>query len=148
MLEHFRRRFLAHYSRPSGSPCFTNPPGVHLDRQVLGNTTAWLRESSAGSWQQAVQKLGLSPFRYRRPADNTAWTGDLFSRNNPLWLDRGVVAPGKNGLRVINSRPGCQAAFEILQEVASGRDFAPPLAPAAPTIAHEPNRQLVGVQPA
>jgi hypothetical protein len=83
---------------------------------------AWLRENTPDGWQQAVQNLAIEPFRYRR-SDNSVWTGDLFNRNNPLWLERGVIAPGKSGFRVINSRPGRQAAFEILKEVARGRDF-------------------------
>lgn len=83
---------------------------------------AWLRENAPNGWQQAVQNLAIQPFRYRR-ADNSLWTGDLFNRNNPLWLDRGVIAPGKSGFRVINSRPGRQAAFEILKEIAQGHDF-------------------------
>jgi hypothetical protein len=87
---------------------------------------AWLIENWPDGWQQAIQNLGGTTFRYRRADGTVLWTGDLFSRNNPVWLDRGVLAPGKNGLRVINSRPGRQAAFEILKAVASGENLMGP----------------------
>jgi DNA-sulfur modification-associated len=93
--------------------------------QAYLRLSAWLRENSPGGWKEAVQKLAVSPFRYRR-ADNTLWTGDLFSRNNPLWLERGILAPGKAGLRVVHGRSARQAVYEILKEVVSDKDFAAP----------------------
>ncbi len=89
---------------------------------------AWLRENSPERWQEAVQKLAGSPFRYRR-SDNSLWTGDLFSRTNPLWLERGILAPGKTGLRVVAGRSARQAVFEILKDIVSDKDFSAPLVP-------------------
>lgn len=95
---------------------------------------AWLRENSPDRWQEAVQKLAVSTFRYSR-ADDTIWTGDLFSRNNPLWLDRGILAPGKNGVRVVHGRSARQTVFEILKEIVSGKDFAAPKEPTPTSVA-------------
>jgi len=100
---------------------------------------AWLRENSPERWQDAVQELAVSPFRYRR-SDNSVWTGDLFSRNNPLWLERGILVPGKTGLRVVAGRSARQAVFEILKEIVSSKDFAASLVPtpvALPEGVHE-----------
>jgi hypothetical protein len=66
------------------------------------------------------------------------WTGDLFSRTNPLWLERGIIAPGKTGLKVVSGRSARQAVFEVLKEVVSGKDFAFPLAQASATAAPQP----------
>jgi hypothetical protein len=94
---------------------------------------AWLRENVPDRWQETVQKLAVSPFRYRR-ADNTVWTGDLFSRSNPVWLERGILAPGKTGLRVVAGRSARQTVFDILKEIVSGKDFAAPVAAASASV--------------
>lgn len=46
------------------------------------------------------------------------WSGDLFSRDNPVWAQCGVIAPGKKGPRVVNNRESRQGAFEFLCQVA------------------------------
>jgi hypothetical protein len=50
-----------------------------------------------------------------------SFTGDLFSRENPVWVDAAVIAPGKRGLRVLNNRQARDASFEILKAVVSGK---------------------------
>ena len=83
---------------------------------------ASLRGNGSGTWQTNLQKLAVSPFRYRCK-DGRIWSGDLFSRNNPLWMDRGILAPGKTGIRVVHNRPSRQAAFEALKDIVAGKDF-------------------------
>lgn len=96
--------------------------------QAYLRLAAWLRENAPEHWNEAVQKLGDSAFRYQR-ADNSVWTGDLFSRTNPLWRDRGILAPGRTGDKVVAGRSARQTVFDILKEIVSGKDFAPPLSP-------------------
>jgi hypothetical protein len=97
-----------------------------VDQAVLWSgylrLAAWLRESVPQDWQAKLQVLANSPFRYRCK-DGRIWSGDLFSRNNPLWMDRGILAPGKTGIRVVHNRPSRQAAFEALKDIVSGKDF-------------------------
>jgi hypothetical protein len=105
---------------------------------------AWLRENAPESWIEAIQKLGDSAFRYQR-ADGSVWTGDLFSRNNPMWQDRGILAPGgKTGVKVVAGRSARQTAFDILKEVVSGKDFAATL-PQAPLPEPQPKNDSVNV---
>jgi hypothetical protein len=49
------------------------------------------------------------------------FTGDLFARNNPVWTDTGLLAPGKTGPRVLNNRQAREAAFDVLKAVVSGK---------------------------
>jgi hypothetical protein len=92
--------------------------------QAYLRLAAWLQENDAEGWKEAVQKLA-APFHYRT-ADNKTWTGDVFSRTNPLWLDRGILAPGKTGLKVVAGRSARQAVFEVLKDIVSGKDLASP----------------------
>jgi hypothetical protein len=63
-------------------------------------------------WADAVTKLAL-PYHH----GPSGYQGDLFSRDNPAWAEKGVIAPGKKGPRVVNNRQARQGAFELLCEV-------------------------------
>jgi hypothetical protein len=89
---------------------------------------ACLRENGSPDWQERLKVLAV-PFEYEQ--DGQLWKGDVFSRSNPLWVKLGVLAPGKNGLRVVNNRQARQAAFETLQQLVMGVGSAAPLAMAA-----------------
>ncbi len=79
---------------------------------------AWLHQNSLADWQQRLAVLG-QPFTYQRE-DGTVWQGDLFSRKNVLWADRGILIPGKTGMRVVNNKDAKRAAFDVLRQVVSG----------------------------
>lgn len=49
--------------------------------------------------------------------EEAVWTGDLFSRENPVWVEREVIVSGKNGPRVVNNRQSRQGAFEFLRDL-------------------------------
>jgi DNA-sulfur modification-associated len=107
--------------------------------QAYLRLAAWLQENAPENWKDAVQKLAGVRFRYRG-ADNKLWTGDLFSRTNPLWLERGIIAPGKTGLKVVHGRSARQAVFDVIKEVVSGKDFAMlPSTPATTELSLEGN---------
>jgi len=89
---------------------------------------ACLRENAYADWQERLKVLAV-PFDYDQ--DGQQWKGDVFSRSNPLWAKLGVLAPGKNGLRVVNNRQARQAAFETLQQLVTGVGPAAPFAMAA-----------------
>ncbi len=67
-----------------------------------------------GSKSDEMVAVLAEPYIYA--GQNGSYTGDLFSRNNPLWLDKGVMAPGKKGPQVVNNRQARQGAFELLCE--------------------------------
>lgn len=73
----------------------------------------WLRDTRPDSRRDDLARLG-------RPVSYKDFSGDLFSRDNPIWLVRALMAPGKRGLRVLNNRQAREAAFEILKTVVSG----------------------------
>jgi hypothetical protein len=73
----------------------------------------WLRETRPDTWRDDLAALA-------RPVTYKEFTGDLFNRENPIWLDRALMAPGKRGLRVLNNRQAREAAFDILKTVVSG----------------------------
>jgi hypothetical protein len=50
--------------------------------------------------------------------DGTAHKVDVLSRKNPAWLQKGVMAPGKTGPRVVNNRQAREGAYEYLCELA------------------------------
>jgi hypothetical protein len=78
---------------------------------------SWLQKNARETWRDDIQALG-KPVTYER-GDKT-FTGDLFSRDNPVWVDTAVMTPGKTGLRVLNNRQARDAAFDILKAVVSG----------------------------
>lgn len=67
------------------------------------------------AWVEPLMKLG-KPYHHPRP-EPKGYQGDLFSRDNPAWAEKGVIAPGKRGPRVVNNRQARQGAFELLCEV-------------------------------
>jgi hypothetical protein len=79
---------------------------------------SWLRKTAPDTWHEDLQALG-KPVTYQR--EGKTFTGDLFSRDNPVWVDTAVMAPGKTGLRVLNNRQAREAAFDILKAVVSGK---------------------------
>lgn len=66
-------------------------------------------------WREALAVLA-QPYIYTKGL--TQWTGDVFSRDNPVWFDCEVMVPGRNGPRVVNNRQSRQGAFELLCELA------------------------------
>ena len=76
--------------------------------------SAWLRERHRDDWKECLQVFA-KPYAYRR--NGIRWDGDLFDRENRLWVDRGLMVPGKNGMRVLNNRDVKRAAFEVLRDV-------------------------------
>src|SRR5262249_28422180 len=79
---------------------------------------SWLQKNASETWRQDLLALG-QPVTYQR--GGKTFTGDLFSRDNPVWVDTAVMAPGKTGLRVLNNRQAREAAFDILKAVVSGK---------------------------
>lgn len=96
-----------------------------VDQAVLWQAyirlAAWLRDQKVENWKGCLQTFA-EPFTYEREG-KVVYTGDFFSRDNPLWLERGVLAPGKRGVSVVNNRPSRQAAFEILKELVQTRSL-------------------------
>jgi hypothetical protein len=77
---------------------------------------SWLREHNPGKWRDQVEALGRKNFAYEK--NGKRFVGDLFDRENHLWVDNGLLALSKKGaLRVINSRETRTASFEILKEI-------------------------------
>ena len=66
-------------------------------------------------WPIRLQILN-SQFSYKSDG-LVSWTGDLFSRGNPEWFNREVIATGKTGPRVVNNRQSRDGAFEFLREL-------------------------------
>ena len=79
---------------------------------------SWLQKNAADSWREQLAALA-QPVSYQRDGKN--YTGDLFSRENPVWVHTAVMAPGKRGLRVLNNRQAREASFDILKAVVSGK---------------------------
>jgi len=97
---------------------------------------AWLREHQPGAWRAGLATLGET---YRHEVANldtgemrVIYTGDLMSRDNPLWRDRGIVSTTeKPGIYRINSNRNAQEqAFIILRDLME-RKFASLLTVAA-----------------
>ncbi|MGH7774159.1 MAG: DNA sulfur modification protein DndB [Candidatus Binatia bacterium] len=77
---------------------------------------AWLREQKEENWKACLQILAR-PYTHRNNGQSE--TFDLFSRDNPIWLQRGVLAPGKSEVsHVVNKRSSSQAAFQLLRFLA------------------------------
>jgi hypothetical protein len=77
---------------------------------------AWLRDQKEENWKTRLQALA-NPYTYA--VDGQRQTCDLFSRDNPVWLQRGVLAPGKTGVpRAVHNRSSSVAAFELLRYLA------------------------------
>jgi hypothetical protein len=76
---------------------------------------ARLRDRRPDDWVEALSLLG-NDVTYEGP-DGKAVTCDLFSRNNPAWTEKGLIAPGKRGPRVVNNRQAREGAYEYLCEV-------------------------------
>jgi hypothetical protein len=76
---------------------------VHLAARIFEN---------GGVWTEPLMKLG-KPYHHT----TSGYRGDLFSRDNPAWTEKGVITPGKKGPRVLNNRQARQGAFELLCEV-------------------------------
>jgi hypothetical protein len=79
---------------------------------------SWLQKNAADTWRDQLTTLA-QPVTYQRAGKS--FTGDLFSRENPVWVDTAVMAPGKRGLRVLNNRQARDACFDILKAVVSGK---------------------------
>ena len=75
---------------------------------------SWLQKNAADSWRDQLAAIA-------QPVTYKSFTGDLFSRENPVWVDTAVMAPGKKGLRVLNNRQAREASFDILKAVVSGK---------------------------
>src|SRR5207249_6190189 len=78
---------------------------------------AWLREHAAGNWKAALASLG-DTYQHEVTTPETSekkviFTGDLLSRDNPLWRERGILAATeKPGIyRVISNRYAQEQAF-------------------------------------
>lgn len=77
------------------------------------------------NWGKVLQALA-EPYTSLDADQKPKWTGDLFSRNNPVWSECGMIAPGKTGPRVVNNRESRQESFELLCKVTGvspRRDF-------------------------
>jgi hypothetical protein len=68
---------------------------------------ARLREIKPHNWQQALDGLAGTVVL----AGNTI---DVLSRQNPAWAEKGVIAPGKKGPRVVNNRQAREGAYEYI----------------------------------
>lgn len=84
------------------------------------NLAAWLRKNQAHSWRTALTAIG-QPITYDRKGKSYA--GDLLRRENPLWVDVGLLVPGKRGLRVLNNRQGRETAFDVLKGAVGKADL-------------------------
>lgn len=81
--------------------------------QAYMRLAAWLRSQKEENWKDRLQILGR-PFSY--PSEGQIQSCDFFSRANPIWSERGVLAPGKRGLpNVVNNSHSRQAAFQVLR---------------------------------
>jgi hypothetical protein len=86
----------------------------------------WLRKERRSTWRDDLAILA-------QPVTYKTFTGDLFDRENPIWQDRALMAPGKRGLRVLNNRQAREAAFDILRTVVSGGPLAAESASPSPS---------------
>lgn len=77
--------------------------------------SARLRDVSPDHWQELLSALGNATSYVG--ANEQQYDGDIFSRKNPAWFDKGVIAPGKKGPRVVNNRQAREGAYEYLCEV-------------------------------
>lgn len=75
---------------------------------------ARLRLLNPDHWREALAVLGQE---YLYAANGTKYQGDLFSRKNPVWSEKEVIAQGRKGPRVVNNRQSRQGTFEVLCEV-------------------------------
>ncbi len=98
---------------------------------------AWLREHAPTNWRAGLAALGET---YRHEVTDsdagntrTIYTGDLMSRENPLWRARGIVAAtDKPGVyRVISNRHAQEQAFLILRGLVQRKINSLPTAAAA-----------------
>jgi hypothetical protein len=81
--------------------------------QAYMQLAAWLREQKEDNWKAYLYALALP---YTQVFEGERRTYDLFSLENPIWLQRGVLAPGKRGLpRMIHNRQNTLAAFQLLR---------------------------------
>jgi len=103
---------------------------------------SWLRKEFPDGWREKLSALGEAvTYRriYQRDGESLTdtFTGDLFSRDNSVWVDTAVMAPGKKGLRVLNNRQAREAAFDILKAVVSGKglNFAATIQPPLNSVA-------------
>ncbi len=84
--------------------------------QALMRLATWLREQKEENWKARLQVLAKA---YTYALKGQPQTCDLFSFQNPIWLERGVLAPGKRGVPyVVNNQRSRQVAFELLRFVA------------------------------
>ncbi len=82
--------------------------------QAYIRLAAWLREQKEQNWKDRLKILG-EPCVHGQNGKTQRF--DFFSRENPIWVERGILAPGKRGFRVVNNRPSRQAAFETLKDL-------------------------------
>lgn len=65
-------------------------------------------------WDRRLQYLSKEPaYTFGK------WSGDLFSKSNPLWLEVGIVKPGRSGIRltVINTGGARSEAGRVLKQL-------------------------------
>jgi hypothetical protein len=85
--------------------------------QAYMQFAAWLREQKEKNWKALVRLLG-EPYHYG--LEGQSRTYDLFSMENPIWTERGLLAPGKKGLPlVVNNQRSRQVAFQMLRLLAA-----------------------------
>jgi hypothetical protein len=81
--------------------------------QAYMQLAAWLREQKEDHWKAYLIALALP---YSHVFEGERRTYDLFSLDNPIWQQRGVLAPGKRGLpRMVHNRHNREAAFQLLR---------------------------------
>jgi len=85
--------------------------------QAYMQLAGWLREQRETNWKAFLRVLS-QPYHYGLEAQRRTY--DLFSMENPIWTERGLLAPGKNGLPlVVNNRHSRQVAFQMLRLLAA-----------------------------
>jgi len=76
---------------------------------------ARLRETGGNNWPERLSALAQSV--PHKEANGEVISHDVFSRRNLAWTEKGVIAPGKRGPRVVNNRQARQGAYEYLCEM-------------------------------
>lgn len=76
---------------------------------------ARLREIDPSQWFKHLSNLNKS-CDYQ-DAEGNLQKCDVLSRKNPAWAEKGVIAPGKTGPRVVNNRQAREGAYEYLFEL-------------------------------
>ncbi len=85
--------------------------------QAYMQLAAWLRKQRETNWKAFLQVLGR-PYIYGLEGQRRTY--DLFSVENPIWTERGLLAPGKRGLPlVVNNQHSRQVAFQMLTLLAA-----------------------------